>query len=220
MTINQILCGNSANVLSNFSNGSIDLVITDPPYLCRYRDRAGRTLANDNNTEAVLSVFDEVYRVLKPNSFCISFYGWNAIAEFSGRWTKLGFKTVGQFVWAKNYASNSRYTRYQHESAFLLAKGWPDIPENPINDMQPWEYTGNKIHPTEKAVSIITPLVQSFSKPGDLVLDPFSGSGTTAVAAVLNNRNYVGIELEQKYCELAKRRLAEVEDQCGFRQSA
>ncbi len=210
MNINQILCGDSTNVLSNFPNGSIDLVITDPPYLCRYRDRTGRTLANDDNTEAVLSVFDEVHRVLKPNSFCISFYGWNAVAEFSGRWAKLGFKTAGQFVWPKNYTSSSRYTRYQHESAFLLVKGRPDIPENPINDVQPWKYTGNKTHPTEKAVNIIAPLIQSFSKPDDLVLDPFSGSGTTAVAAALNNRNYIGIELEQKYCELAKRRLADV----------
>jgi DNA modification methylase len=50
----------------------------------------------------------------------------------------------------------------------------------------------NRAHPTEKAVSILTPLIQAFSKRGDLVLDPFSGSGSTAVAAALSGRRYIG----------------------------
>ena len=95
--------------------------------------------------------------------------------------------------------------------AFLLAKGNPNPPQNPLPDVQRWSYTGNKSHPTEKAVSIISPLIESFSKPGDLVLAPFSGSGTTAVAAALLGRRYLGIELERRYCELARRRLAGIE---------
>jgi DNA modification methylase len=71
-----------------------------------------------------------------------------------------------------------------------------------------WEYTGNKAHPTEKAVSILTPLIEAFSKPGDLVLDPFSGSGSTAVASLLSGRRYIGIELEDRYCLHARNRLA------------
>jgi len=89
----------------------------------------------------------------------------------------------------------------------VLAKGWPPRPEQPISDVLEWEYSGNKRHPTEKAVSVIAPLVRGFSKPGDLVLDPFSGSGSTAVAAALNDRKYCGIELEERYCELAQTRL-------------
>lgn len=108
----------------------------------------------------------------------------------------------------ENYASRSSHTRYQHESAFLLAKGFPEKPENPISDVQPWEYSGNKAHPTEKAVSIIEPLIRSFSREGDLVLDPFAGSGTTCVAAALAGRRYLGIELEARYCELARKRVA------------
>lgn len=211
MQTNQIICGESATILKQFKPESIDLIVTDPPYLARYKDRDGRTLANDDNPEAVLSVFDEAYRVLKPNSYCISFYGWNAIAEFSGAWAKAGFKTVGHIVWPKKYASRQGHTQYRHESAFILAKGWPPKPEQPISDVQPWEYSGNKDHPTEKAVSVIAPLIKAFSKRGDLVLDPFSGSGSTAVAAALNDRRYIGIELEQRYCDLAQRRLAGVE---------
>ncbi len=207
---NQIICGESANLLKQVPEGSIDLVVTDPPYLCRYKDRDGRTLANDDNAGAVLPVFDEIYRVMKPNSYCISFYGWNAVAAFTDKWASLGFHTVGHFVWHKPYVSKTGFARYCHESAFLLAKGYPRQPDNPISDVQPWEYSGNKAHPTEKAVSVIAPLIRSFSKPNDLVLDPFLGSGTTAVAAALNGRDYIGIELEQHYCDHANRRLAGV----------
>ena len=166
---NQIICGESASILADFPSASIDLVVTDPPYLVRYKDRFGRTLANDDNPDAVLSVFDEIYRVMKPNSYCISFYGWTAIAEFAAKWREVGFKTVGHIVWDKPYISKTGFAHYCHESAFILAKGYPRHPANPIEDIQPWDYTGNRAHPTEKAVSVIAPLIQSFSKRGDLV---------------------------------------------------
>ena len=126
-------------------------------------------------------------------------------------WKDAGLQILGHIVWAKDYASRSGHVRYSHEAAYILAKGRPSLPAHPINDVQPWEYSGNKIHPTEKAVSVISPLIRSYSNPGDLVLDPFSGSGSTSVAAALNDRDYLGIELEQKYCDAAKRRLAGVE---------
>ena len=210
MEHNQIICGDSKQVLSHFPNNSIDLVITDPPYLCKYKDRNGRTLMNDDNADGVLPVYDELFRTLKPHSYCITFYGWTAIAEFSEAWSNAGFRTVGHIVWPKQYASKEGYMKYQHESAFILAKGYPYKPERPISDVQKWHYTGNRSHPTEKAVSVIEPLIKCFSKPGDLILDPFSGSGTTAVAAALNDRDYIGIELEEKYCDIAERRLAGV----------
>jgi site-specific DNA-methyltransferase (adenine-specific) len=208
MKPNQILCGESASILSTFPANSIDLVVADPPYLGQYRDRRGRTLANDDNPAAILDVYYELYRVLKPDSYCITFYGWIAIADFADAWADAGFRTVGHMVWPKTYASKAGHTAYRHEAAYVLAKGWPRKPEHPISDVQPWEYTGNKLHITQKAVSVIEPLVTAFSQPGDLVLDPFSGSGTTAVAAALNDRDYIGIELEQDYCEIARSRLA------------
>jgi site-specific DNA-methyltransferase (adenine-specific) len=73
--------------------------------------------------------------------------------------------------------------------------------------VQPWQYSGNRAHPTEKAVGILKPLIRAFSQRGDLVLDPFSGSGSTAVAAALTGRRYLAIELEARYCAVAKRRL-------------
>jgi len=208
---NQILCGDSAHILKSIDDRSIDFMVTDPPYLVNYKDRDGRKVANDDNAAGVLPVFDEIYRTLKNNSYCISFYGWNNVHLFSKKWHELGFKTVGHIVWAKEYASRKGFAQYCHESAFILAKGYPRQPAEPIKDVQQWHYTGNKSHPTEKAVEVIAPLINCFSKPGDMVLDPFMGSGTTPVAAALNDRRYLGIELEEKYYQIASRRIEGVQ---------
>ncbi|WP_205410777.1 DNA methyltransferase [Salaquimonas pukyongi] len=205
--VNQVHCGDAAEVLAGFNSGIADLVITDPPYICGYKDRHGRTVANDRNADRVMPVFGEVYRVLKPDSYCISFYGWTAIAEFTAAWKDAGFRVVGQIVWPKQYTSSTGFMQYQHEAAFVLAKGRPDRPNNPIPDVQPWHYTGNRHHPTEKSIDIIKPLIEAFSQRGDVILDPFLGSGTTALAAALSGRRYIGVELEQKHCARARQRL-------------
>ncbi len=212
---NQIICGESLQVLTQCPSNSVDLVVTDPPYLINYKDSSGRTLLNDDNPEGVLPVFDQVARVLKPDSYCISFYGWSAIAQFSQCWQAAGLRIVGHIVWPKPYTSRAGHVRYAHEAAYVLAKGKPQRPEKPLKDVQSWEYSGNRSHPTEKAVKVIAPLIKAYSKPGDLVLDPFAGSGTTAVAAALSGRDYLSIELEQKYCHLTEKRLAGVARYCA-----
>ena len=210
MTQHTIIQGDAIDVLKTFNPNSIDLVVTDPPYLCRYKDRTGRRVQNDDNANGVLPVFPELFRVAKPNSYCVLFCGWNAIAQFSQAWEAAGFRTSGHIVWPKGYASSARHLQYRHESAWLLTKGRPQTPNQPLPDIQRWVYSGNRHHPTEKAVGIISPLIESFSKPGDVVLDPFLGSGTTAVAATLAGRRAYGIELEERYCALARNRCAGV----------
>jgi DNA modification methylase len=207
MIENQILHGDCTQVLKTVPAEGVDLVVTDPPYGVRYRDRHGRSIANDDCLDPVLAAFPEVYRVMKSDSLCVCFYGWNRIDEFFAAWTTAGFRPVGHIVWHKAYASSTRFLEARHEQAYLLAKGRPRPPPAPVPDVQPWEYSGNRSHPTEKAVGILTPLIESFSQPGDLVLDPFSGSGSTAVAAALTGRRYLGIELESRYCAIAERRL-------------
>ena len=206
---NRVLQGDCLSILKTLPADSVDFVLTDPPYLVRYKDRSGRTIQNDNGP-AVLDAFTDVFRVLKPNSLCVSFYGWNRVDAFFAAWKRAGFVPVGHLVFSKSYASAQRFLRYKHESAYVLAKGTPVLPAHPIDDVQPWRYSGNRCHPTEKSVDTLRPIIEAFSKPGDLVLDPFSGSGSSLVAAALLGRNYLGIELEQRYCDLARRRLAGV----------
>lgn len=209
--VNQIVQGDCTRVLPTLPSESIDLVLTDPPYGVRYRDRSGRTITNDDSLANVLGAFPDIHRVLKPDTLCICFYGWNRISAFFDAWTTAGFRPVGHIVWHKSYPSSTTFLKACHEQAYVLAKGRPQKPVRPIEDVQAWEYTGNRSHPTEKAVSILKPLIESFSRPGQLILDPFSGSGSTAVAAALSGRHYLGIELEPEYCALARKRLAGVD---------
>lgn len=202
-----IINGNAIEALKGIEAESVDLVITDPPYLVNYRDSKGRTIRNDTNADEVLPAFDEAYRVLKRDSLAISFAGWTALNKFSTAWINAGFRIIGHIVWTKDYASNKGHTAYHHESAYVLAKGRPKLPEEAFPDVQKWIYSGNRFHPTEKSVENIAPLIRAFSKHGDIVLDPFLGSGTTAVAAALTGRGYIGIELELGYTDLANRRL-------------
>lgn len=208
LSLNCVISGNCLDVLPTLPSASIDAVITDPPFGVRYRDRSGRTIANDDDPASILGAFADIGRVLKPNTFCICFYGWNRIDAFFHAWREAGLRPIGHLVWTKTYASSTRFLEARHEQAYLLTKGNPPRPSVPLPDVQPWEYSGNFSHPTEKAVGILTPLVEAFAPPGGVVLDPFAGSGSTLVAAALTGRHYLGIELEANYCRHAERRLA------------
>jgi adenine-specific DNA-methyltransferase len=77
----------------------------------------------------------------------------------------------------------------------------------PLRDVLEWQYTGNARHPTEKPLTAMMLLVDAFSKLGDLVLDPFVGSGITAVAAKHLGRRYIGIDIEPVYAQQAQARV-------------
>jgi DNA modification methylase len=206
----RIINGDCRDALKAIESESADFVLTDPPYFVNYRDRTGRTIQNDAAPNDVLDAFTDVYRILKPNSLCVCFYGWQAIDVFMAAWKSAGFTPVDHIVWKKEYASSTRFVKRTHEQAYVLAKGRPAQPFAPFDDVQPWAYSGNRFHPTEKDVRILKPLVKAFTQPGDTVLDPFAGSGSTLVAAALTGRNYLGVELEAQYCQLIERRIAGV----------
>ena len=206
---NSILHADCIKALPMLPDRSVDFILTDPPYLVNYRSRDGRKVANDDNDRWLKPAFAEMYRVLAPDRFCVSFYGWPMADRFMQAYRAAGFRVVGHLMFPKSYASSTRYLRYTHESAHLLAKGNPRQPDNPIADVIEWKYTGNKLHPTQKPVTALMPLVESFSRPGDTVLDPFAGSCSTLLAAKMLGRHWLGVELDGKYHAAASRRLAE-----------
>lgn len=203
----RVIHGDCLAIKPKLQSHSVDFILTDPPYLAGYRDRHGRTIANDRGAAWLRPTFRELYRILKPNRFCVSFYGWPKVDRFFTAWREAGFYPVGHLVWPKSYTSRRQFVRYQHEQAYVLAKGEPAKPRFPIPDVLPWQYTQNRLHPTQKPVRGLMPVIQAFSRPGDLVLDPFCGSGSTLVAAQNLGRRCIGIELDALYCATARRRL-------------
>jgi len=202
-----LVLGDCIEILKTMSANCVDLTVTDPPYLVNYRDRSGRQIEGDQTGEWLNPAFTEIFRVMKWDSLCVCFYGWHKIDFFMHAWKRAGFRPVGHLVWHKPYASNARFLAYTHEQAYLLAKGRPEMPIDPLSDVQPWAYSGNRLHPTQKSTQIIEPLIESFSRPGDTVLDPFAGSGSTAQAALNTGRCYLAIEKDLNYFEIARQRL-------------
>ena len=205
--MNQVIQGDCLAVLPLIPPASIHLVITDPPYLVDYRPRDGRRCLNDDNASWLLPAFQEIHRVLKPDSFCISFYGWPWVDRFMAAWKAAGLRPVSHLVWPKSHCSRVGYTRSFHEVGFLLAKGKPPKPKEPPRDLLPWEYTGNELHTNQKPAIGLTPLIEAYSILGDIVLDPFAGSGTTGVAAKACGRQFILIEKVWQHCKTARARL-------------
>ena len=206
-TLNTVVQGDCVDVMSQMDSASVDFILTDPPYLCRYRSRDGQAIANDDREGWLEPAFAEMYRVLKPGSLCLSFYGWNAADKFIGAWRAAGFRIVGHIVFTKRYASSTRFVRSKHEQAYLLAKGEPARPLQPIDDVRDWQYTGNRLHPTQKPVKVLQPLIEAFCPSGGLVLDPFCGSGSTLLAAKTSGRDWLGIELDRSHHHTASLRV-------------
>ena len=205
---NSVLHGDCIDILGNFAPASVDFVLTDPPYLVRYESRDGQRVRNDDNAAWLRPAFAQIYRVLKPASYCVSFYGWNRVDRFVTAWNAAGFRIVGHLVFRKQYASGGKLLRYSHECAYLLAKGNVMPPSKPITDVVDWKYTGNRLHPTQKPVDSLRPLIDAFCPAGGLALDPFCGSGSTLVAAQQLNRGYLGIEIDPVHHATAQKRLA------------
>lgn len=212
LPINRILHGDCIEVVHELPANSVDFILTDPPYLVNYRDRCGRTIRNDANAEWLSPAMAEAYRVLKNDRVAVMFYGWTKVDTFFAAWKDAGFQPVGHIVFRKAYSSRSRFLSYQHEQAFLLAKGRPPLPKQPLGDVMDMPYSGNKLHPTQKSVPMLAQLIRSFSLPGDVVLDAFAGSGSTCAAALLTGRRYIGVELDDAYYAQASDRLSRVHE--------
>ena len=206
---NDIACGDCIDVMRGMAWASVDFILTDPPYLVNYRDRSGRRVANDDNEAWLKPAFRQMYRVLRPDSLCVSFYGWNKVDTFMSAWREAGFDVVGHIVFRKRYSSKARYLSYEHESAYLLAKGRPSLPSSPVPDVLDWQYSGNRLHPTQKPVQPLKTLIGAFTKPGAVVLDPFCGSGSTLIAAQELGRRFIGIELDEQHHRTASSRIAQ-----------
>ena len=152
----------------------------------------------------------EIYRVLKQNTHCYIFTNILNLTEMLNESSKAGFKLHNVLVWEKNNCTPSQYYMKNCEYILFLRKGkakW-------INDIggskTVHKYNniiGNKVHPTEKPVELLEFYIRNSSKENDIVLDPFMGSGSTAIACINTNRQYIGFEIDEEYCNIANERI-------------
>lgn len=204
--------GDCLEIMPFIRTEAIDFILTDPPYLVRYQGRWDADqgqIVGDADPSWLQPAFAEIWRVLKKDSFCVSFYGWPHSDLFVGTWKAIGFRIVSHLAFVKRVWGLGRFTRGQHETAFLLAKGKPPLPSRGISDVLEWEREVETIHPNQKPVQVLYPLLNAFVPENAIIMDPFMGSGSTLRAAKDFGLKAVGIEIEKKYCRAAARRMAQ-----------
>jgi len=93
--VNSIIRGDCIEVMRQMPANSVDFILTDPPYLVNYRDRSGRSIQNDANTDWLKPAMAQAYRVLKQDRVAIMFYGWTKVDKFFEAWFGAGFQPIG-----------------------------------------------------------------------------------------------------------------------------
>jgi DNA modification methylase len=225
----QIEVADFSAFMESLPKGSVDLILTDPPYTIS-KETGFKSVVNGVQRFAVSMDFGAwdhcqvdlaemarvFYRALRQGGTVVVWYDLWKIGEIKEALEQAGFKMLRQIIWEKTnpvplnmkatYLSNSR------EMAVSGVKGGKPIFHSEY-DSGIYRYpiprhNGNRQHPTQKPENLFAALVQKHSNPGDLVVDPFLGAGTTAMAAINNGRAFAGCDIDERYVEVSRARLA------------
>lgn len=212
--------GNSFEVMAGMADVSVDCVITDPPYTGYVHknsksNRSGKGISEIDfeafTDELLKQAFDEFGRLTKR--WVVSTLDHRHSFPMENN-PPTGLRLMRLGVWVKN-------NPMPQISADRPGHGWESIAYLHRDDLKPeWNgggshgnYVSNLAtptgHPTPKPVKMFSSFVERFTNAGDLILDPFSGGGTTLLAARNMGRRAIGVELDEKYCELTAKRLSQ-----------
>lgn len=196
---------------------SIDAIITDPPYGIDYQShmRTERMAKIKNDKAPFIWWLYDAFRVLKNGGGLICFTRWDVQQTFADAMTIAGFSVKSEVVWYKmSHGAGDCKAQFAptHENILWATKGKYAFPgHRPQDVFARKKVSSNKlVHPNEKPEELLEDIILAVTKPGDLVLDPFAGSGPTLLAAEKTGRQYIGVEIEGCHYETIKRRLADV----------
>jgi len=240
--INKVLLGDCLELMKDIPDKSIDMILTDPPYLI--------SKLSWDKTLDLKTFWEQAKRVIKDNGAMVLTAAQPFTTDLINS-NRQNFKYV--WIWEKSRASDFLRVNYRpmqkHEDVVVFSKGDATarcknpmvyvpqglLPCNKKGDRkagmglardrtsQLGEYErkftnyptsvlkfgseGKTLHPTQKPLGLWEYLIKTYTRERDLVLDPFSGSGTTAVACINTNRGYICMEREQKYFDIIRERI-------------
>lgn len=224
--LKNLLLGDCLDKIEEVPKNSIDCVVTDPPYGINEITGARSETENirkdwdyEGDDETIFPLleilFQKLESKLKNNSHLYFFTSWKA-------WHKM-YPLVNKFFDVKNWLVYLHYLStsgdlYQYRTAassilfatsgcnrYLRGHKW-----NFFDERGNYRKNGKSYHPAQKSISICKKLIENSTVEGETVLDPFCGSGTTLVAAEMLDRNWIGIELEKRWYDVAQQRVEEV----------
>jgi site-specific DNA-methyltransferase (adenine-specific) len=209
-----IILGDAVVELENLPDKSIDCLITDPPYGIDYQ--SNRRVVNPqldklsgDTDEAFLlldTVCEIIKRKIKDNSHLYFFTSWKVYSRFETIIKKY-FEIVNVLIWDKlNHGSGDLEGNYgeRYEMIIFASNGRRILNGDREDNIISYSRVVNQSHPTEKPVGLIKKLIEKSTNLGELVVDPFCGSGSTCIAAKLAGRKYFGIEVDEQWFALAQ----------------
>jgi site-specific DNA-methyltransferase (adenine-specific) len=199
----------------------VDLIVTD----AAYEGISGGNTTDTRRCSGILSVNDGkifdyndiktaeyaslFYHVLKDPAHCYVMINNLNLEEALRDFREAGFGLHNVLPWIKNNATPNRWFMKDVELILMFRKG-AAFSINDCSEKASCFYRNptNKLHETEKPVPLLQKLIRASSQPGDVVLDPFMGSGSTLEAAKRLGRRSIGIDIDEKYCQVAAQRMA------------
>lgn len=216
-----VLEGDSTSLICSLDTNSVDCIITDPPYGVGNdsENLSHRTAKEfDDSPEAAMallrSIGPELRRVLKPDGHLWAFFGVGLWEPTISLWKQSGFEPSDVVaVWHKSGGAtgtvNWDYDLAPDWEPIILAHNRTRRLSNKrgATFIHPPDLGSSRLHPNQKPIALIKELINLSTRPGDIILDPFAGSGAVAVAAKELGRQYIVMELDPRYVQIIKERL-------------
>lgn len=209
--------GDGVSVLEGLEDSSVALIATDPPYGTQVLaggygrrqkydigDGLGRVIQNDTDLSAISSAYKHFKRVV-GTGYAEVFCSAKLFPKFLEATSADDW--LGEIIWDKKQPGLGFTIRYSHESVAVFEYGDPPTPKDAALSVIR-AYQLSKDHPHEKPVPVMKALISWCTRPGDLVVDPFMGSGTTGVAAIELGRRFIGVEIDQEFFSMAVARVS------------
>ncbi len=199
----------------------VDCIITDPPYLINYKSNMRKdkthkfckTIQNDDNPQLIKDIMPLLFNVLKDNAPLYMFCGADKVDFFKQEVEKY-FTFKNLIVWDKGAPTmGDLYAQYGKNYEFIIYanKGRALFNEDMPRFGDVWRFarvsSDKLLHQNQKPTDLLSRIINQHTSKGDLILDPFMGSGSTAVAAHRLQRDYIGFELDGEYYKVATQRL-------------
>ena len=218
---NTLVKGDALTILRQMESESINFIITDPPYGIDYQSNRPRSkepgakkpkIANDKSP-FIWWLYD-AFRILADGGGLLCFSRWDVQQVFIDAMKIAGFSVKSVIIWDRMVHGMSDLKSAfapRYDTCIFATKGFYVFPnDRPFDVIQSQRLDGSKLtHPNEKPVELMRMLIEATTKPNDLILDPFMGSGTALVAAIKSGRRYMGVEISPEHYQTAQQRVYE-----------